>query len=231
MGDSKYSGTGADWTQLLTDPSLVSHLGELLQVYREAAPEKRDQALLNAMRNIRSSDMPKEAAASKAPSARTVEPPASAVRPSPAPPVAISPAASPPFEPDIFTPASSQDRRRHTRMKCFVAVELRLGDSTVPVWGNLANTGLGGCFVETATPVPSGVPVEIGLWLANGKIWIKGLILTGIVTKSSPSFGVRIKFSELEPTERENLRHFLKFVESTTKGYDTENGYLAQLKR
>ena len=52
MSDSKYSGSGADWTQLLTDPSLVSHLGELLQVYREAPPEKRDQALLEAMRGI-----------------------------------------------------------------------------------------------------------------------------------------------------------------------------------
>jgi len=230
MSDSKYSGTGADWTQLLTDPSLVSHLGELLKIYREAAPEKRDQALLEAMRNIRSNPTSKATVASKAASAATVAATVPAV-PAPVPPLATSPAASPPFEPDIFTPASSQDRRRHTRMKCFVAVELRLGNSTVPVWGNLANTGLGGCFVETATPVPSGVPVEIGLWLANGKIWIKGLILTGIVTKSSPSFGVRIKFSELDPTERENLRHFLKFVESTTNGYNTENGYLAQLKR
>jgi hypothetical protein len=230
MGDSKYSGTGADWTQLLTDPSLVSHLGELLQVYREAAPDKRDQALLEAMRNIRG-EAAKMPAASKALGTQAVTPAAPVVQSAPAPPVAISPAASPPFEPDIFTPASNQDRRRHTRMKCFVAVELRLSNSAVPVWGNLANTGLGGCFVETATPVPSGVGVEIGLWLANGKIWIKGLILTGIVTKSSPSFGVRIKFSELEPTERENLRHFLKFVESTTRGYNTDNGYLAQMKR
>jgi len=230
MGDSKYSGTGADWTQLLTDPSLVSHLGELLQVYREAAPDKRDQALLEAMRNIRG-EAAKMPAASRALGTQAVTPAAPVVQSAPAPPVAISPAASPPFEPDIFTPASNQDRRRHTRMKCFVAVELRLSNSAVPVWGNLANTGLGGCFVETATPVPSGVGVEIGLWLANGKIWIKGLILTGIVTKSSPSFGVRIKFSELEPTERENLRHFLKFVESTTRGYNTDNGYLAQMKR
>ena len=53
MSDPKYSGTGADWTQLLTDPALVSHLGELLQVYREAPAEKRDQALLEAMRNIK----------------------------------------------------------------------------------------------------------------------------------------------------------------------------------
>jgi hypothetical protein len=230
MGDAKYSGTGADWTQLLTDPSLVSHLGELLQVYREAAPDKRDQALLEAMRNIRGTSA-KAPVASKVADPEPPAPPAPVAQPTPIPPVAISAASSPPFEPDIFTPASNQDRRRHTRMKCFVAVELRLSNSSVPVWGNLANTGIGGCFVETATPVPSGVNVEIGLWLANGKIWIKGLILTGIVTKSSPSFGVRIKFSELEPTERENLRAFLKFVESTTKGYNTDHGYLAQLKR
>ncbi len=230
MSDPKYSGTGADWTQLLTDPALVSHLGELLQIYREAPADKRDQALLEAMRNIKGgvgkpSETPKAAAA--AAEAR----PAEVAQTVPATPLATSPAASPPFEPDIFTPTWGEDRRRHARMRCFVAVELRLGNSAVPVWGNLSNTSMGGCFVETATPVPSGVSVEIGLWLANGKIWIKGLILTGIVTKSSPSFGVRIKFSELESTERENLRHFLKFVESTTKGYNSEHGYLAQLKR
>jgi putative flippase GtrA len=52
MSDPKYSGTGADWTQLLTDPALVSHLGELLQVYRDTPAEQRDQALLEAMRKI-----------------------------------------------------------------------------------------------------------------------------------------------------------------------------------
>jgi len=229
MSNPKYSGTGADWTQLLTDPALVSHLGELLQVYREATPEKRDQALLEAMRNLKGGNAKAAVAAQSADSSPVAQP--AAVAPPTVKPVATSPAFSPPFQPDIFTPTRNEDRRRHARMKCFVAVELRLGNSTVPVWGNLANTGLGGCFVETATPVPSGVNVEIGLWLANGKIWIKGLILTGVVTKSSPSFGVRIKFSELEQTERENLRHFLRFVESTTQGYNTENGYLAQLKR
>lgn len=227
MSDPKYSGTGADWTQLLTDPALVSHLGELLQVYRDTPAEKRDQALLEAMRNIKGTG--KVVAASKAAAAQSA--PAASTQVAPAPPLATSPAATPPFEPDIFTPTWGQDRRRHARLRCFVAVELRLGNSEVPIWGNLSNTSIGGCFVETATPVPSGVNVEIGLWLANGKIWIKGIILTGIVTKSSPSFGVRIKFSELEATERENLRHFLKFVESTTKGYNSEHGYLAQLKR
>jgi hypothetical protein len=229
MSDPKYSGSGADWTQLLTDPALVSHLGELLQVYRDTPAEGRDQALLEAMRNIKTGTAKVSVKAAAAAAAQTQT--AAIAQTAPAPPVATSPAASPPFEPDIFTPTWGQDRRRHARLRCFVAVELHLGDSGVPVWGNLSNTSIGGCFVETATPVPSGVSVEIGLWLANGKIWIKGMILTGIVTKSSPSFGVRVKFSELEITERENLRHFLKFVESTTKGYNSEHNYLAQLKR
>jgi len=219
------SAPGSDWTKLLTDPEIVSHLGELLQAYREAPPEKRDQALLEAMRRIKGGSTKTlataaGAAAATAPAAKIEVPQA----------VSTPPAASPPFEPDIFTPSWGQDRRQYPRMKCFVAVELRLDGSATPIWGNLANTSRGGCFVETATPLKDGSKLEVGLWVANGKLWVKGMILTGIVTQSNPSFGVRIKFDGLEPSERETLREFLKYVENTTKGYHYEQGYLARLK-
>jgi hypothetical protein len=112
-----------------------------------------------------------------------------------------------------------------------VAVELRVDKAGSPVWGNLSNTSLGGCFVETATPVSTGSHVEIGLWVASGKLWVKGLILNGVITSSNPCFGVRVRFDHLEAGERETLRQFLKFVEGQTKGYHQENGYLAQMKR
>jgi hypothetical protein len=220
MTEIKTSAPGADWTKLLTDPEIVSRLGELLQSYRDAEPARRDQVLLETMRKIRST----------APRAQPAEN-VSAPNPSPEPPVATAPAATPPFEPDIFTPCWGQDRRRYPRMKCFVAVELRVDGSPTPVWGNLSNTSLGGGFVETATPVKTGVKLEIGLWVANGKIWVKGLILNGIVTRSNPSFGVRLKFDNMEASERETLRQFLKFVETTTKSYQSQQGYLAQMKR
>ena len=219
----------ADWTQLLTDPDLVKHLGELLQTYREAPPEERDQALMEAMRRIKSkpaTDAPAVNPKAESPTASSTAAEAEMNSPMPA-----SPSEAPPFQPDIFTPNWGQDRRRFPRMKCFVAVELRVNNAPAPIWGNLSNTGLGGCFVETATPVPSGADVEIGLWLANGKIWIKGIILTGVVTRSSPSFGVRIKFADLGNAERENLRHFLKFVESTTRSERSEQSYLSKLQR
>ena len=213
MGDQKTNGLGADWTKLLADPDLIRHLGELLQAYREAPAKKRDQALLDTMRKIKDGKLTVAVAAGAAESSTTSSVPA------------------PPFEPDIFTPSWGQDRRQYPRMKCFVAVELKLDGSDTPIWGNLSNTSLGGCFVETAAPIPTRVSAEIGLWVANGKIWVKGMILNGIVTKTSPCFGVRIKFTELDAASRETLRQFLKFVETTTKGYHHQHGYLAQMKR
>lgn len=219
MSDTKTSTNAADWTRLLSDSDLIGHLGELLKTYREASPEKRDAALLDAMRKIKAGKPSSSPAASP-----SVELPVAYNS------LPTTPATKPPFEPDLFTPSGGQDRRRYPRLKCYVAVELRIAGSDAPVWGNLANTSMGGAFVELATPVSPGVVAEIGLWLATGKIWVKGLVLNGVVTSSSPSYGVRIKFSALESGERENLRQFLKFIESETKGYQAEHGYLSHLK-
>jgi PilZ domain len=215
MTETKTSRPGVDWTKLLTDPDIISHLAELLQAYRNAEPARRDQVLRETLRNIKRE--------------------ATKAQPSPKSSREVvatnAPAAAPPFEPDIFTPCWGEDRRRYPRMKCFVAVELRVEGSPTPVWGNLSNTSLGGAFVETATPLKTGVKLEIGLWVANGNIWVKGLVLNGIVTRINPSFGVRLKFDSMEPSEREKLRQFLKFVESTTRSYQSQQGYLALMKR
>ena len=218
MNKPELIAASTDWTNLLKDPEIASHLGDLLQVYREAAPEARNEALVEAMRKIKGT--PLNASSAKV------------CAPAPTPqPAEIDTKVVPPFEPDIFTPSWGQDRRRYPRMKCFVAVELRLQSSTAPIWGNLANTSLGGCLVETANPLQIGAKLEIGLWVASGKIWVKGLILDGVVDNSDPSFGVRVKFGEMEPCERESLRQFLKYVEKETKDYHYQQGYLAQLKR
>lgn len=222
MSDPKTSAASADWTHLLTDPDLVSHLGKLLQTYREASPENREKALLDAMRQIKAG-LHKDGATPSATEAQvSAQLAAAAAAPAPTPP---------PFEPDIFTPNWGQDRRKYPRLKCYVAVEMRVEGMSTPIWGNLSNTSIGGCFVESVTPLSAGAEVEIGLWLSSGKIWVKGMVLNGVVTKSTPSFGLRVKFAPMEHNEREALRQFLKFVESTTKGYENQNGYLAQLRR
>ena len=203
---------GTDWTKILADPDLVRHVGKLLQTYREAPVGKREEALVAAMREIKS--------AQPAQPAGTQE-----IQPLPAP---VSP--TPPFEPDLFSTNWSSDRRRHPRIKCFVAVELRVDNSSAPIWGNLSNTSAGGCLVEAATGVRPGAEVEIGLWLPNGKIWVKGFALNGIVTRSGPATGVRVRFGNMPPAERENLRQILKFVQESTRGSKSENSYIQMLK-
>jgi hypothetical protein len=208
--------TGTDWTKILADPDLVKQVGKLLQAYREAPAEKREEALLAAMREIKAG-------------AATGKPAPKAEEPAPKP-VATPASATPPFEPDLFSTNWGSDRRRHPRIKCFVAVELRVDEIATPVWGNLANTSAGGCLVETATPVKPGAKVEIGLWLPNGKIWVKGFALSGIVTRSGPANGVRLRFDGMVPAERERLRQFLKFVQETTRASHSESTYLQLLK-
>jgi hypothetical protein len=137
---------------------------------------------------------------------------------------------TPPFEPDLFTPQLGSDRRRYHRIKCYVAVEIHIEGVEEPVWGNLANVGRGGCLVETSGAVPAGKALEIGLWVASGKIWVKGVIISGVATHSAASFGVRVKFSEAQLSEKEHLREFLKFVDTTTRKSQSGKAYVAQLK-
>jgi hypothetical protein len=181
----------------------------LLQTYRDALPERREEALLAAMREI------KRKVASGEPWPH---------------PVPTAASATPPFEPDIFSTTGGQDRRLHPRIKCFVAVELHVDRAPAPLWGNLSNTSMGGCQVETPAHISGGAKVEIGLWVASGKIWVKGLALNGVVIRSAPAVGVRVRFSSMDPAEKENLRQFLKYVQDTTRAAKSGKSYLQLLK-
>ena len=223
MSDAKpNAAVGTDWTGLLADPDLARNLGKLLQTYRDAPPERREEALLAAMREIKK-EASSGSAAAPATKVASEHAPETVPQPTPA-------SATPPFEPDIFSPNWGQDRRRHPRIKCFVAVELRVNDADAPIWGNLSNTSMGGCQVETASHISGGAKVEIGLWVSSGKIWVKGLALNGVVTRSAPAGGVRVRFAGLDAAEKENLRQFLKYVQETTRASKSESSYLQLLK-
>jgi len=187
-----------------------------LQAYREAPAGKREEALLTAMRQIKAGSAPPKNSGAK---------PVPATEPVPTPT-----SSTPPFAPDLFSPNWGSDRRRNPRIKCFVAVELRVDDTPNSIWGNLSNTSVGGCLVETAHPVKPGAKVDIGLWVPNGKIWVKGFALSGVVTRSAPANGVRVRFGAMQSSERESLRQFVKFVQETTQASQSESTYLKLLK-
>jgi len=237
MSEAKQTSPKAsDWTRLLTDPDLVTHLAELLQTYREVPANQREAALLQAMRQIKDAAVKSrhapqeitEEAKTRTEAADQACPPAPQPRPAAAvcPPQPVEQA--PPFAPDVVS--SEPDRRRSPRIRCYVAVEIHIEGQTAPVWGNLVNVGRGGCLVETASPVPAGKTLEIGLWVATGKLWVKGVILSGVATHSMPSFLVRVRFSQAELSEKEHLREFLKFVETSARKAQSEQHYITRIK-
>jgi len=239
--ETKVQAKGSDWTRLLTDPDLVTNLGKLLQTYRDVPAEQRETALLHTMREIkdaaaktREEQKPAPAPAVATAKVAVVENTAASVA---APEIYPAPFSdlhypqpvqeTPPFEPDLLQ--SQSDRRSSHRIKCYVAVEIHVAGTEKPIWGNLVNLSRGGCLVETASMVPTGKALEIGLWVSSGKIWVKGVILSGVATAAASSFGVRVKFSQVELSEKEHLREFIKFVEGNSRK-SSGSAYVAQLK-
>jgi PilZ domain len=221
--ETKVPAKGSDWTRLLTDPDLVTNLGKLLQTYRDVPADQRETALIRVMQEIKDAAVKARESEKSVPAAAAPAPPAVLHHPEPV-------KETPPFEPDPFESQSEADRRRHNRIKCYVAVEINIEGTEKPVWGNLVNISRGGCLVETASLVPTGKALEIGLWVASGKIWVKGVIISGVATRSASSYGVRVKFSQTELSEKEHLREFLKFVEGSSRKSDLGSAYVAQLK-
>src|SRR5208337_987669 len=103
---TKLPPKGSDWTRLLTDPDLVSHLGKLLQTYREVPPEQRETALLGAMRESKDAAVKARQAQNNVqknvPDAAAPAPSAELHHPEPVD-------KTPPFEPDLFTPQLGSD--------------------------------------------------------------------------------------------------------------------------
>jgi len=97
-----------------------------------------------------------------------------------------------------------QGVRQHPRYKVAVPVELRSPIDRIPVRAQVAEIGLGGCYVELSFTKKVASEVELTLWLGDKKV-----SAAGIVVCSHPSFGNGIKFTHVAPNSKEPLLNFL----------------------
>ncbi|HET7208227.1 MAG TPA: diguanylate cyclase [Terriglobales bacterium] len=119
---------------------------------------------------------------------------------------------------------SRKNRRGHPRMVCRVTVTLEPQGSSVPVLGNLANISLTGCYVETAALLTSGSKLRLFFSAEDSTLQAEG-----VVARSNPGAGVGVEF--LESEDRARVHRILEHVESATKFYDRELGYIARMGR
>ena len=117
-----------------------------------------------------------------------------------------------------------KDRRVHSRLKCRVTIELQAGAGTTPVFANLTDVSLGGCYVETSTIVAPGSKIKLGFSMDDAS-----LTAEGVVARLDPGSGIAVQFREMNREGRERMFKIIEFVQKTTTFYN--NRYLDSLTK
>jgi diguanylate cyclase (GGDEF)-like protein len=110
---------------------------------------------------------------------------------------------------------TQKDQRLHTRMKCRLTIELHPQGSAAPIFGNLIDVSLGGCYVETSAILSPGSSLKLVFSIDDG-----ALNAEGIIARVHPGSGVAVQFKEMSRESREKMYRILEFVQSKTTLYN-----------
>src|SRR5579863_7970304 len=108
-----------------------------------------------------------------------------------------------------------KDQRLHTRMKCRLTVELHPQAGGGPIFGNMIDLSLGGCYVETSAILSPGATIKLVFSIDDGTLTTEGTI-----ARIHPGSGVAVQFKEMSRESRERMYKILEFVQSKTTLYN-----------
>jgi diguanylate cyclase (GGDEF)-like protein len=110
---------------------------------------------------------------------------------------------------------SQKDQRLHNRMKCRLTIELHPQAGGGPIFGNLIDISLGGCYVESSAILTPGSNVKLVFSIDDG-----ALSAEGSVARIHPGSGVAVQFKEMSRESREKMYRILEFVQNSTTVYN-----------
>jgi diguanylate cyclase (GGDEF)-like protein/putative nucleotidyltransferase with HDIG domain len=117
-----------------------------------------------------------------------------------------------------------KDRRAHPRMKCRVTIEVHTEAGSVPLFANITDISMGGCYIETSTIVAAGTKIKLAFSMDD-----PSLTAEGVVARLDPGSGLAIQFRELNREARERMFKVLEFVQKSTMFFN--NRYLSSLSK
>ena len=114
-------------------------------------------------------------------------------------------------------PPEYQERRQHPRHTCDLGVEVRTVDAKSGYWGTLGDISLGGCYVYTFSPLPSGADVALKIKANEAEI-----AMAGKVVAFHPGVGMGIEFQggSAEGAE-DNLKSLIVTLEKNERAAST----------
>ncbi len=95
-------------------------------------------------------------------------------------------------------------RRKHPRYPCSGGVELRRQEGGQPIWANLSDVSLTGCYVESTSTLPDGTMVSFHV--RTHDLDIKG---RAIVRASHHAVGMGVAFLHLGKDDQKNLEFLI----------------------
>jgi diguanylate cyclase (GGDEF)-like protein/putative nucleotidyltransferase with HDIG domain len=119
---------------------------------------------------------------------------------------------------------SYKDRRAHPRLKCRVTIEMQTDAGTTPVFANLTDISMGGCYVETSTILSPGSKMKIVFSMDDPTLWVEG-----VVARLDPGSGIAVQFRELNREGRDLMFKIIEFVQKQTTFFN--NRYLDSLSK
>jgi diguanylate cyclase (GGDEF)-like protein/putative nucleotidyltransferase with HDIG domain len=119
---------------------------------------------------------------------------------------------------------SQKDQRVHTRMKCRVTVELYPEGQPGPIFGNMIDASIGGCYVETTAILSPGSNLKVVFSMDD-----HDLNAEGTVARIHPGSGVAVQFKEMGRESRDRMFRILAWVQSANNLHNDR--YLQNLFR
>jgi CheY-like chemotaxis protein len=99
---------------------------------------------------------------------------------------------------------SASNRRVQTRHACRLGADVYRVGSGVPNRCSLSDISVGGCYVETTEPFPSGTAVNIVVRTRDMKLSVHGTVQV-----THPGFGMGVKFSLKTADQQEQVRQLI----------------------
>jgi len=146
--------------------------------------------------------------------------------------VATLPAAEPTRSVGVVSSWSGADRRATKRLNCSGAVEFQAVGSALRSMAMVSDICVGGCYIETRTPLPAETRLEFTLRFTDAEI--SG---TGEVRVCHQGMGMGIAFREMTPENRERLEDLISELAGTgsrktatpPRGVEAKNGATMEL--
>jgi diguanylate cyclase (GGDEF)-like protein/putative nucleotidyltransferase with HDIG domain len=111
---------------------------------------------------------------------------------------------------------SRKNRRLYPRMKCRITIELNPENQGGPIFGNLVDISMGGCYVETSAILTPGTNLTLVFSIDDGKLQTEGT-----VARMHPGSGVAVQFKELNREDKVKMHRVLEFVQNSSAMYDS----------